>query len=81
MSALRNSIQATARSFARLAASRKALWASGEIDTRELERQARYGAGVCILGVLTGEHRERVTERLRAIERGPRAAVAKRRTR
>ena len=51
------------------------LWASGEIDTRELERQARYGAGVCILGVLTGEHRERVAERLRAIERGrPEAA-------
>lgn len=44
------------------------LWAAGEIDAKELERQAQYAAGACLLGVLTSPHRDRVSERLRAFE-------------
>lgn len=55
------------------------LWASGEIDATELERQAQYAAGACFVAVLTGEHRERVSERLRELE-GPIPSSSERET-
>lgn len=51
------------------------LWASGEIDACEFERQAQYAVGACLLAVLTAKHRERVSKRICGYERRDSIAV------
>ncbi len=54
-------------------------WVAGGVDVPELERQVQYGAGTCLLAVLTTEHRERVADRLRTLEADRPAAEPTRR--